>query len=336
MISVALCTFNGEKFIAQQLQSIVNQTIMPDEIIVCDDCSKDRTVNIIRETLKDYNGHWQFVCNQENLGYKKNFEKAIGLCQGDIIFLSDQDDVWHPHKIELMNSIFLANPDVALVFHDAEVVNENLRLLNKSFWELLHFNYQDFLCGNYSRLFEGNVIQGAACAFRKAVYRESLPFFECAIHDEWLALNAVNTGVIYPLPEALLKYRQTGSNEIGSGRTENIWEKSKKWKKSYKVLLIDSFKEIIRKKDIWTELVKRFHDNGSMGKVSNREYLTFLERRIGGIVEANSWKLPSPHSYIYVYDNVRLGIKAFVKDCLCILFLSKRSIIEIVNEVQNI
>lgn len=86
MISVALCTFNGEKFIAQQLQSIVNQTIMPDEIIVCDDCSKDRTVNIIRETLKDYNGHWQFVCNQENLGYKKNFEKAIGLCQGDIIF----------------------------------------------------------------------------------------------------------------------------------------------------------------------------------------------------------------------------------------------------------
>lgn len=102
MISVAMCTFNGEKYIKEQIESIINQSLVPDEIVICDDCSKDNTLNIIKETLDNWPGKVQLVVNEKNLGYRKNFEKSISLCNGDIIFLSDQDDVWNRNKIEIM------------------------------------------------------------------------------------------------------------------------------------------------------------------------------------------------------------------------------------------
>lgn len=100
MISVAMCTFNGEKYIKEQIESIINQSLVPDEIVICDDCSKDNTINIIKETLANWSGKANLIINEDNLGYRKNFEKAISLCNGDIIFLSDQDDVWDNCKLK--------------------------------------------------------------------------------------------------------------------------------------------------------------------------------------------------------------------------------------------
>lgn len=94
MVSIALCTYNGEKYIEEQLESLIHQTCQPDEIIICDDQSKDNTVNIAKSLLGSWPGAWKVIINKKNLGYKKNFQKAISLCRGDIIFLSDQDDVW--------------------------------------------------------------------------------------------------------------------------------------------------------------------------------------------------------------------------------------------------
>src|SRR5688572_22956866 len=96
-VSVALCTYNGANFIGEQLQSICSQTMSPNEIVICDDASTDKTISCIREIKNNYPAiDWKIVKNTSNLGYVKNFEQAISLASGDIIFLSDQDDVWLP------------------------------------------------------------------------------------------------------------------------------------------------------------------------------------------------------------------------------------------------
>ena len=185
MNSVAMCTYNGEKYIREQLESIIHQTMPPDEIIICDDCSNDRTIDEIRQIMAEWDGHWKLVQNENNLGYRKNFQKVISLCHGDIIYLSDQDDVWNLHKMELMNQIFVECPEVVTVFHDAELVDESLHVLYPSFWRAsLDFDYREFLAGDYRKVFDHNVMQGSASAFRRIVFEKARPFPEDAVHDE--------------------------------------------------------------------------------------------------------------------------------------------------------
>lgn len=104
MVSVCMGTYNGERYIEEQLQYILNQTRQPDEVIICDDCSKDDTVKIVKAFLEKHElqEKWKLVCNEENKGYPRNFYYAMSLCHGDIVFLSDQDDVWSNEKIEYM------------------------------------------------------------------------------------------------------------------------------------------------------------------------------------------------------------------------------------------
>lgn len=130
--SIAMCTYNGEKYIKEQLESIINQSTQPDEIIICDDGSTDRTIDIVKAVLKSWNGRWRVFENEHNLGYKKNFQKAISLCGSDIIFLSDQDDVWNANKIEIMMKVFQDNPYILLAFHDSEIVDDHLNCIKKS------------------------------------------------------------------------------------------------------------------------------------------------------------------------------------------------------------
>lgn len=103
-VSVCMCTYNGEKFIVKQLESIHAQTMQPDEVIICDDGSTDKTVEQIRKFIeeKDLSATWKLYCNEENKGYPGNFYYAGSLCTKEVVFLSDQDDVWHPEKMEHM------------------------------------------------------------------------------------------------------------------------------------------------------------------------------------------------------------------------------------------
>ncbi len=255
MNSIAMCTYHGEKYVRQQLESIIGQTLPPDEIVICDDCSKDRTVQVVRDTLKDWDGHWQLVCNEKNLGFKKNFEKAISLCRGDIIYLSDQDDVWDSRKIEIMDEAFRAHPEAVALWHDAELVDARLRPLYPSFWKAtLHFDPPKFLRGDYSHVMEGNVMQGSACAFRREAFEAAKPFPEEAIHDEWLLLISLLQGPVIPLPCVLMKYRQA-DNTLG-GMPVTIGEKMKRWGvwHDYTEFLM---KELQRRKAIFDELLSR-------------------------------------------------------------------------------
>ena len=127
MISIAMATYNGEKFIREQLDSILAQTITDWELIVCDDVSIDATITILEEYAKK-DGRIQIHKNKVNLGFKRNFEKAISLCSGDYIALYDQDDIWYPNHLEILyNQI----GDHSLSIGNSDIVNVNNQYLNK-------------------------------------------------------------------------------------------------------------------------------------------------------------------------------------------------------------
>jgi glycosyltransferase involved in cell wall biosynthesis len=220
-ISIALCTYNGSKFLAEQLESFMQQTILPDELVVCDDCSSDNTTEILRKFQRKAPFPVRLYNNEINLGYTKNFEKAISLCTGDIIFLSDQDDVWLPEKIELIKNEFEKSSEVGLVFTDAELVDENLNPLGKRLWDR---TFQDEKRKEFRRgkeikvLAFGSTATGATMAFRSELKKICLPIpcvFKGFIHDGWITLTATLFFRVVPLENPLIKYRQHAGQQIG-------------------------------------------------------------------------------------------------------------------------
>lgn len=121
-----MCTYNASRFLREQLSSFLVQTTVPDELVVCDDGSSDETINILKDFAQEAQFEVHIHQNTTNLGSSMNFGKALSLCKGDIIFLSDQDDVWFPEKIENVVRVFNENQDALVVINDAEITDEYL------------------------------------------------------------------------------------------------------------------------------------------------------------------------------------------------------------------
>ena len=127
LISIAMCTYNGERFVKEQIDSIIAQSYTKFELIVVDDCSKDNTINIIKD-YQSKDDRIKLFQNENNLGFVKNFEKAISLCSGDYIALADQDDIWKKDKIE----VFIKNiGDNLLIYSDAILIDQYSKEIGK-------------------------------------------------------------------------------------------------------------------------------------------------------------------------------------------------------------
>ena len=220
-ISVAMTTYNGEKFLNQQLQSIAAQSRQIDELVVCDDGSVDGTIDILNDFVKKVSFNVKLLKNEKNLGCTKNFEKAMSLCTGDIIVLCDQDDLWLPKKIKVLENVFSENPDCGMVFTDAEVFDEENQFLYY-LWQSVGFTArrQKLFKRNMGTrlLLKRNVATGATAAVTKTFFEEALPFPEETIHDYWLAMIAVLKNKLVFLKEATIKYRKHSAQQIGCGR----------------------------------------------------------------------------------------------------------------------
>lgn len=228
IISVAMCTYSGGKYLQEQLYSIAKQTRLPDEIVICDDGSTDSTLQILNEFKKITAFEVRIYHNERRLGSTKNFEKAINLCKGDIIVLSDQDDVWLPHKIEKLEQIFKSNPDIGYIFSDAIVVDEKLFPLGYTMWKSILFTtYQRRLFKNGYQvevLLKHNVVTGATLAFRAESRNWILPISDKWVHDAWIVLLLSALGIKGDfIEEPLIKYRQHHQQSIG-GRKLNLRE----------------------------------------------------------------------------------------------------------------
>ena len=221
-----MCTYNGEKYLKEQLVSLLEQSLTPHEIVICDDGSTDYTIDIAKETLKGWEGEYSIIKNEKNLGFTKNFEKAIGQCTGDYIFLCDQDDVWHREKIELVMQVFKDNPHIGLVFHDAYVTDDKLKFLEgDTLWDRCGFIDDKQLV--YNVLHNINVVQGCSTAIRREVFDTAYPFPREEGHDYWLFITAMLTSIVKPFHQTLVYYRQHQNNLMGAGkRGKRIQKKS--------------------------------------------------------------------------------------------------------------
>lgn len=226
-ISVALCTHNGARFIAEQVRSILGQTVPVTEIVVSDDASTDDTLDIVERTVSDWLAadhgrslHLRVLRNEVALGVTANFEQALAACSGDLIALCDQDDVWHPRRIERFVTEFAGRPGLQLLHSDARLVDANGAPTGESLFQALRVSTHEIegVHGGeaFALLMRRNLVTGATVMVRALLVRRAVPFPPAWVHDEWLAIVAAAADGLDLVEDQLTDYRQHGGNQIGA------------------------------------------------------------------------------------------------------------------------
>ena len=205
MISVCMATYNGAIYVERQLRSILKQLDQEDEVIVVDDYSSDATLEVI-EKIGD--SRIKVFRNNSNKGVLKTFERAIRLASGEIIFLSDQDDIWYPEKVSSFLQIFDARPEVTLVLSDTKVINEADEIVSESFFK----NRGAFSSGLLHNIIKNKHL-GCTMAFRQSMIDKFLPFpADIPQHDIWIGCINSIYGKTSFLNETLMVYRRHQHN----------------------------------------------------------------------------------------------------------------------------
>ena len=229
MTSVALCTYNGEKYIEEQISSILNQSVPVDEIVVCDDGSTDNTLVKIEGFQPRTKTNIRIYRNEKQLGVCANFQKAVDLCTGDIIFLSDQDDVWRTDKVEITLDFFRINKRAKVVFTDAQLISDNSNYLNEMLWKCLglsDYNLSLIDKGLGIELFAfENRATGATMALKRDFeYIHSFIDYcaENILHDGAIAMLALNNSQLGYITKCLIEYRIHERQKCGIGDSLDV------------------------------------------------------------------------------------------------------------------
>ncbi|MFC4989649.1 glycosyltransferase, partial [Saliphagus infecundisoli] len=212
-VSVAVCTYNGEEHLEGQIDSIIEQTHMPDQIIFCDDGSTDETLDILNNYRSEYPHIIELYKNSSNLGITKNFSKAISKCNGDYIFLSDQDDVWKEDKIKKHIKCH-EESNAGVVFNNALVVNHRLEPITDH-WSTSE--YQSGIAQNprhcFSELLKYNFMKGCEMSFSDRVKEYIVPIPDNVPHDYYIAISGSVVSYVSSIEEPLHLYRRHSANE---------------------------------------------------------------------------------------------------------------------------
>ncbi len=225
-VSVALCSYNGSSFIKEQLLSIAGQSLLPEELVICDDASCDSTIQIVNNFSQKSPFPVKFIKNDKRIGVLANFSMATSLCQGDYIALSDQDDVWLPDKLKItLQAMQEAEKKYGshlpmLVHSDLLVIDSAGRTLAPSFMKYINIKHlEDRPLNN---LLVQNFVTGCTVMLNRSLLEVALPVpDDAAMHDWWFALVAALLGRIVFVPEATVLYRQHLSNVVGAKRYYN-------------------------------------------------------------------------------------------------------------------
>lgn len=266
---VIVATYNGEKFVIEQIESIRNQTIKPRMIYIRDDMSTDNTLDILKLKYGS-NDKIEFVLSDKNVGYIKNFELLSNYACADYVFFSDQDDVWLPNKAELFLSRFNEDNQALVVFSDAYITDEKLVELG-GLWDNIKFKVDRDLSReeNLSRILKSNYVTGATMAIKKGFLQKILPFNSRVNHDHYIASMAlVHNGLSY-IPNKLIKYRQHAGNLIGV--------QSKIDRKRYIYRLLEHFKISKIRRNVYTRY------NFYLARSNLLKSIKLEQRKLGGV-----------------------------------------------------
>lgn len=223
-ISIAMTTYNGEKYIIRQLNSIINQTLLPDEVIIFDDCSSDSTAELIKEFIKKNDlKNWFFIQNENNKGWKKNFIDAIKNTTGDIIFCADQDDIWINDKIEKMSEIIIKSNNIQCLAGRFQTINDNDENIEYNKFNVLGKNSGNIIFKDFSRDINKFHVYGCTLAFTKLIKEMLLEYNYASFpHDAqiWQLSTLMNGAYFYD--RVVIKYRIHNTNSGGVSINDNI------------------------------------------------------------------------------------------------------------------
>jgi glycosyltransferase involved in cell wall biosynthesis len=214
-----MCTFNGQRFLRAQLDSIAAQDRLPDELVVCDDGSSDGSIEIIRAFAQSAPFPTRLVVNQKNLGSTRNFEQAISLCRSAIVALADQDDVWYRHKLARIEKAFLQSNATVAAFSDADLIDHDSRMLGLRLWSTFSFDrskQRQFANGRaLNVLVRHPVVTGATMAFRRALLDLVSPIPPDDLHDRWISFLLAAHGPFELIQDPLMGYRRHPGQQAG-------------------------------------------------------------------------------------------------------------------------
>ena len=316
-VDVLMATYNGEKYLKDQIESILNQTYKNIQIIISDDCSTDKT----REILKEYekNDKIKIYYQQKNLGYIKNFEFLLEKVENNLYMLSDQDDVWKEQKIE-KSVEKLEKENLDLVFGDLEVVDENLNTICESFNKQMKLDrkIRKYL-GSYKLQYLYNCMTGCTILSKKEYIEKILPLpasTKHVSHDYWIGLIVSIHGKVGYVEEKYIKYRQHSNNQIG---TE---------KKSYKLKKLEQIRDLFIdvKLGIFTAYVQNEYKFPQDLRKQNKKALEYYKM----LKEKNNfnfkgwyifYKLYRTETFIYFLENfVILNLPFLAKIIFSIMY----------------
>jgi|AGTN01.1.fsa_nt_gi Glycosyltransferases involved in cell wall biogenesis len=289
-ISVALCTYNGEKYIEEQLNSILTQHYTIDEIQIGDDGSTDNTINIINRLKKRFKEIYLTI-NPERLGIVKNFENTIKRCSGDYICLSDQDDIWHSNKLEVIIPVLERNPKIKACFTNASLIDEKGNKIVGSLWESFGAKKGSECLLSTERLFEyllrlGNIATGATMVLKSERIKSLLPFrqrYDYEFHDLLIARSLAMNKEIIPIDEELIDYR-LHKNQQASTFNEKYWAELFFLKKN---ILLKEFKNIGYQKVLY--LAWNYYKNSINEIWANQDKANFSLKKYY-IESKNEWQ----------------------------------------------
>lgn len=289
-VDILMATYNGKKYLKEQIESILNQTYKNIQLIISDDCSTDGTREILRQY--EQNERIKIFYQEKNLGYIKNFEFLLKNVESNLYMLSDQDDVWKQEKIE-KSVEKLEKENLDLVFGDLEVVDENLNTICESFDKYMKLDRKINKCiGNYKLQYLYNCITGCTILSKKEYLEKILPIptnSKYMLHDFWIGLIISLDGKIGYIKDTYIKYRQHGNNQVG---IKKITRKSKNLE-DVRYLFIDV------KLGIFTSYVENENKFPEKLKKQNRQALEYYKM----IQNKNNFNFRGWNIFFELYKN---------------------------------
>lgn len=282
-VDILLATYNGERYLRQQIDSILNQTNSNFRLIISDDKSSDGTADILKEYEKKDSRIKVFI-QENNLGYIKNFEFLLKQVENDYYMLSDQDDVWLAQKVE--HSLKKLKEDNAdLVYTDLEVVDKDLNVMYQSFWKFLKIDYKIKKYKDYRVEYLYNVVTGCTLISKKRFIDLILPIpnnSKYVPHDYWIALAVAMNGKISYLDEKTIKYRQHGNNQIGTEKTSHKFKRFEQVRNLFITVKKEHFEIFVNNNRIFPDEIKQLNKEAYVyfKYIESKRYFNFKNLRV--------------------------------------------------------